>query len=388
MDRNQRSRRQKSANGSYAQQPRRSMGSRLGLEKKNAPRPKAPPEKAAPAPHVPPRQRPAQEINPQKAGYRPGTPRRTRRVTQAEIIRAKRRRRLLGALGVLAVLAVGAFVSINLLFKVTIFRVESYDGSQPVDTGIYTSDELIEALGIEKNSNLFGFSTAEKTQQLAQQFPYLEHVAVEIQLPAAVIIKVEPATERFACMYPGGWMVLSDSLKILRTDVSQPDGLILLTMSLPTDFSPVVGQNIEPKSYNSLLSETQQATAETAGLQASALQTLTEMRDGLQENNLFDGTTALNIQDLSDIEFTYQNRVQVLLGSETNLAYKLRLAAAALTDPEKGLAAGDKGVLDISTQRSDGDIRAYFEPDTPEPTPTPAPTPSPEEQTDPESPTE
>ena len=82
----------------------------------------------------------------------------------------------------LAVLAVGAFVSINLLFKVTIFRVESYDGSQPVDTGIYTSDELIEALGIEKNSNLFAFSTAEKTQQLALQFPYLEHVAVEIQL--------------------------------------------------------------------------------------------------------------------------------------------------------------------------------------------------------------
>ena len=124
MDRNQRSRRQKSANGSYAQQPRRSMGSRLGLEKRNAPRPKTLPEKAAPAPHAPLRQRPAQEINPQKAGYRPGTPRRTRRVTQAEIIRAKRRRRLLGALGVLAVLAVGAFVSINLLFKVTIFRVE------------------------------------------------------------------------------------------------------------------------------------------------------------------------------------------------------------------------------------------------------------------------
>ena len=172
MDRIQRSRRQKSANGSYAQQSRRSMGSRLGLEKRNAPRPKALPEKAAPAPHAPPRQRPAQEINPQKAGYRPGTPRRTRRVTQAEIIRAKRRRRLLGALGMLAVLAVGAFVSINLLFKVTIFRVESYDRSQPVDTVIYTFDELIEALGIEKNSNLFAFSTAEKTQQLALQFPY------------------------------------------------------------------------------------------------------------------------------------------------------------------------------------------------------------------------
>ena len=39
MDRNQRSRRQKSANGSYAQQPRRSMGSRLGLEKTERPAP-------------------------------------------------------------------------------------------------------------------------------------------------------------------------------------------------------------------------------------------------------------------------------------------------------------------------------------------------------------
>lgn len=389
MDRNQRSRRQKSVNGSHAQQPRRSMSSRMGLEKRSTPRPKTPPPKAAPAPTPkPPRQRPAQEINPQKAGYRPGTPRRPRRVTQAEITRAKNRRRMLGALGVLAVLAVGAFLSINLLFKVTIFRVENYDRSTPANTGIYTSDELIEALGIEKNSNLFGFSTAEKTQQLSVQFPYLEHVAVEIQLPATVIIKVEPATERFACMYSGGWMVLSDSLKILRTDVSQPEGLIVLTMTLPTDFSPMVGQNIEPKSYNSLLTEEEQATAETAGLQASALQTLDEMREGLQENNLFDGTTALNIQDLSAIEFTYQDRVQVLLGSETNLAYKLRLAAAALTDPEKGLAAGDKGVLDISSQRSDGDIRAYFAPDEPDPTPTPEPTPPPEEETDPESTTE
>ena len=58
MDRNQRSRRQKSANGSYAQQPRRSMGSRLGLEKRNAPRPKPPPEKAPPPPQAPPPQPP------------------------------------------------------------------------------------------------------------------------------------------------------------------------------------------------------------------------------------------------------------------------------------------------------------------------------------------
>lgn len=371
MDRNQRSRRQKSVSGSYSQAPKRSMGSRMGLEKPGTPR-QQPPKKSSSR-----SQRPTQQINPQKAGYDPAAPKRQRRVTQAEIIRKRNRRRAMSIMAVLAVLAVGAFVSLNLLFKVAFFRVENFDRTTPADTGIYTSDELINALNIEKNSNLFGFSTAEKTRQLAQQFPYLEQVQVEVQMPATVVVKVQPAVERFACMYSGGWMVLSDSLKILRTDVNQPDGLILLSIALPTDFAPTVGQNITPESYNSLLGG-EQATAETAGLQASAMQTLTEMLDGLQTYNLFDGTTAISVQDLSDIEFTYQNRVQVKLGSETNLAYKLRLAAAALADPEKGLAASDKGVLDISTQQSNGDIRAYFAPDEPAPTPTPEPTATPE----------
>lgn len=378
MDNNQRSRRQKSVNGSHAQAPKRGLGSRMGLEKRDAPRR----ENTPPPPKTPQnprgqRQRPTQQINPQKAGYRPGAPKKQRRVTQAEIIRRRNRRRALGILGVLAVLAVGAFVSINLLFKVTIFRVENMDRTTPADTGIYTADDLINALGIEKNSNLFGFSTTEKTRQLAQQFPYLEDVQVDIQLPATVVIKVQPATERFACMYSGGWMVLSDSLKILRTDVSQPDGLVLISIALPSNFSPAVGQRITPQSYNSLLGD-EQATAETAGLQASAAQTLTELVDNLRQNDLFDDTTALDVLDLSDISFTYQNRVQVKLGSETNLAYKLRLAAAALADPDKGLAASDKGVLDISTQQSNGDIRAYFAPDEPAPTPTPEPTATPE----------
>lgn len=378
MGNDQRSRRQRTVSGSGAQNNRRSLGNRMGLEKREAPRREPPTAQ----PREPRARRPqaTQQINPQKAGYRPGSPRKQRRVTQAELIRQRNRRRALGILGVLAVLAVGAFVSVNLLFKVTIFRVENFDRTTPADTGIYTEEELVNALGIEKNSNLFGFSTAEKTAQLAQHFPYLEQVGVEIQLPATVVVKVETAVERFACMYAGGWMVLSDSLKILRTEVSQPEGLILLSLTLPADFAPAVGQSIVPESYNSLLGG-EQATAETAGLQASAAQTLTELRDGLLSNGLFDGVTALDIRDLSDIQFTYQNRIQVRLGSEMNLAYKLRLAAAALADPEKGLSASDKGVLDISNQQSNGDIRAYFSPDDPAPTPTPVPaeTPPPED---------
>ena len=380
MDRDQRSRQQKSRGGSFAYSgQKRSLGSRLGLEKQKPVRPRGNASRQPAPDPVPPsrrrgaatqRSRTQPQLNPQKAGYTPGAPRRQRRVTQAELLRQRNRRRLLGILGVLAVLALGTIISINLLFKVTSFRVETFDRTTPADTGIYTEEEIIAALGIEQGSSLFGFSTTEKTIQLQSRFPYLDNVQVDIQLPGTVVIKVRPATERFTCMYSGGWMILSDSLKILRTDVSQPEGLTVLSCTLQPDFSPEPGQIVVPVSYNSLL-QGEEATLETA--QVSAANVLDQMLEEMEAQGLSDGVTALNIADLSNLSFTYQNRIQVLLGNSNRLDYKIRLASVAILDPDKGLSASDKGTLDVSYQQTDGEIKGYFAPDEPDPTPTPTP---------------
>ena len=384
----------------------------MGLEKRGAPA-QQPPRGNAPRPNQqrgpnqpprsgqPPRQnrpgqnqsnngrrpRPQQQINPQKSGYTPGSPRRQRRVTQAEILRRTRRRRFLGMLAVLAVLAIGAFVSVNLLFKVAIFRVENFDHSTPADTGIYTEEEIVSALNIEKNSNLFAFSTAEKTKELQAQFPYLDKVEVTVQMPATVVVRLTPATERFTCMYSGGWMVLSDALRILRLEVSQPEGLILLNAKLPDNFSPAIGQQVIPETYNSLLAHTESsaesdsndATPESA--QPTVTDIVTQLWQLLQDDGLLDGLTALDISDTSQLSFTYQGRVDVLLGNSSSLDYKLRLAAKILTDPDKGLSGSDRGTLDVSDQLEDGEIRGYFQPyEQPTPTPEPAPEPDPESE--------
>ena len=287
----------------------------------------------------------------------------------------------------LAVLAIGAFVSVNLLFKVAIFRVENFDHSTPADTGIYTEDEIVSALNIEKNSNLFSFSTAEKTKELQAQFPYLDKVEVTVQMPATVVVQLTPATERFTCMYSGGWMVLSDALRILRLEVSQPEGLILLNAKLPDNFSPAIGQQVIPETYNSLLvytessaeSDSTDATPESA--QPTVTDIVTQLWQLLQDDGLLDGLTALDISDTSQLSFTYQGRVDVLLGNSSSLDYKLRLAAKILTDPDKGLSGSDRGTLDVSDQLEDGEIRGYFQPyEQPTPTPEPAPEPDPESE--------
>ena len=367
---------------------KRSLGSRVGLQKATPPPRRAaqsaPPRPAQTSPRpqqAPPR--PQSQLNPQKPGYRPGAPKKQRRVTQAEQLRRRRRRRILGVLAVLAVLAAAVLLSVNLLFKVTAFRIENFDRTTPADTGIYSGEDILNALQIEQDSNLFGFSTAAKAQQLSQALPYLDRVQVDIQLPGTVVVKVEPATERFAVPYDGGWAILSDRLKILRLADSRPDGMLSLSMTLDDTFDPQVGSTVEPASYNSLLDAPEQAAAsgdaaeptptptptataapEVVYLQTPASEVLQTLLTELHEKDLFDGITAVDIADLSRISVVYQDRIRVVLGNDTNMEYKLRLAAVALTDPDQGLLPADRGTLDVSMTESDGSIKAYFDPGT------------------------
>ena len=378
---------------------KRSLGSRVGLQKatppprraaQSAPRPARTPPRPQQVPSRPqqtsprPQQtspRPQSQLNPQKPGYRPGAPKKQRRVTQAEQLRRRRRRRMLGVLAVLAVLAAAVLLSVNLLFKVTAFRIENFDRTTPADTGIYSGEDILNALQIEQDSNLFGFSTAAKTQELSLALPYLDRVQVDIQLPGTVVVKVEPATERFAVPYDGGWAILSDRLKILRLADSRPDGMLSLSMTLDDTFDPQVGTYVEPASYNSLLDAPEQAAAsgdtteptptptataapEVVYLQTPAPEVLQTLLTELHEKDLFDGITAVDIADLSRISVVYQDRVRVILGNDTNMEYKLRLAAVALTDPDEGLLPADRGTLDVSMTESDGSIKAYFDPGT------------------------
>ena len=174
---------------------------------------------------------------------------------------------------------------------------------------------------------------------------------------------------------------MSDRLKILRLADSRPDGMLSLSMTLDDTFDPQVGSTVEPASYNSLLDAPEQAAAsgdaaeptptptataapEVVYLQTPASEVLQTLLTELHEKDLFDGITAVDIADLSRISVVYQDRIRVVLGNDTNMEYKLRLAAVALTDPDQGLLPADRGTLDVSMTESDGGIKAYFDPGT------------------------
>lgn len=384
MDRDQRSRRQKAAaTPPPNRRPApRSMKSRLGLTKQGQPNRPGSNGRIGSGQSARPHQRPSQkgtagtagtrrpqtQQNPQKASYRQNPTRRPpRRVTHAEQLRRRRHRAILGMLLVLAALIGGILLSINLLFKVASFRIENTDGSTPANTGIYTEDQIIELLGIAEGDSLFGFSKQEKSQLLLNGLPYLDVAEVDTQMPSTVVVKVQPATERFMMQYGNQWIVLSDHLKVLRTSDSQPEGLIWLEANAPQ------GQPVTPGSFLTLQEESDsQATAETSHI--SAQDTLDQMMEELDTNDLLDGVSVIDMTDLTELNFLYQGRVSVTLGTGNNLDYKIRFAATLILDVDgTGLTSSDRGTLDVSRQLEDGNIEATFNSDTS--TPTPAPTP-------------
>lgn len=385
MDRDQRSRRQKAAaTPPPNRRPApRSMKSRLGLTKQGQPsanrqapngrtggqasRPQQRPTAQRNAGNAAGTRRPQPQQNPQKPAYRQNPNRRPPRcVTHAEQLRRRRRRAILGMLLVLAALVAGIILSINLLFKVTDFRVENTDGSTPANTGIYTEDQIIDLLGIAEGDSLFGFSTQEKSQLLLNSLPYLDVAEVDTQMPSTVVVKVQPATERFMMEYGGQWLVLSDHLKVLRTSDSQPEDLIWLEANAPQ------GQPTTPGSFLSVQQSEEQATAETSHI--SAQDTLEQLMQELEANNLLAGVSVIDMTDLTELNFLYQGRVSVTLGTANNLDYKIRFAATLILDVDgTGLTASDRGTLDVSRQLEDGNIEATFNADTSTPTPEPTP---------------
>lgn len=404
MDRNQRSRNQKKSVPPRKGQPsQRNTKSNKPQQRSNRPagsqqrqQPKGNNQRpAAKQPNrQPPKQqqkRPRPQQNPQKPGYRSNAPQVQRRVTRAEQLRIRRRKAIIGALCVLAVLVVGIVLSFNLLFKVTDYRVENADRTTPANTGIYTEQQLIDATGILVGDNLYGFSTKEKSDQLLAQMPYLDVAIVTRQAPGTVIIRVQPAVERFKMAYNNSWLVLSEQLKVLRIEAEEPDNLVELDARLPDGAATAPGTFLtldapsEPTALATAL-PTSTETPETADETDTATpnEVLNELLDELDKYGLLDGTTVLTMQDLTELSFLYQGRVSVQLGTANNLDYKIRFAAYIILDTGgDGLASSDRGTLDVSDQQTDGTIQPRFLPaENPVATPEPTPEHTPEDTTD------
>ena len=300
-----------------------------------------------------------------------------RRLTHSELRRRRRRRNLLMAFLGLLVVGIGMVLSLTVLFKVEIFRIENMDESTPANTGIYTEDAILGALGVPVGENMFQFSAAQKEKSMVVSLPYLERVEIRRRLPSTLVIRVEPAVETWCAQSDSGWLTLSDGLKIMAIGETQPEGLPAL-LGLDIE-APVAGYYLKLATPNATATPAPAASGVSSSQTSSTASTSSPStgeengHDPLEDVNrllellwtyeLKDDCTSIQFGEAHELYFIYQNRAKVLLGTFNNLDYKLKFAAYLLHNEDgKGIGDTEQGTLDVSHQLEDGSLRPTWSP--------------------------
>lgn len=267
-----------------------------------------------------------------------------RRLTRAAIRRRRAIRRLTALVLLLCVIGVGVYLTVTMLFKINTLQVVT-DGAVVSEVGGYSSAEILEALGVHAEENIFSFDPAEKSAALEKQFPLLENIHVERDYPNTVVVRADAATAAYAMQTSGGWLSLSDRLKILAKDSTQPE-LPVLYGGEPVSTTP--GIQLEFAAEASAASDSA-ASSEAAAPADKRLDSLNTLLAALDSSGLGADVTRIEFEDPEQMAFLYQGRISVLLGTLNELDYKLKLAKYVLLDEDgKGCSPTDTGMLDLS----------------------------------------
>lgn len=276
--------------------------------------------------------------------------RKKRRLTRAAIRRRRAIRRLTALALLLCVIGVGVYLTVTMLFKINTLEV-AVDGEVVQEVGGYSSAEILQALGVHAEENIFSFDPAEKAAALEKQFPLLENIQVERDYPNTVVVRTNAATAVYAMQTSGGWLSLSAGLKILDQDSAQPD-LIILCGGEPVSTTPGTQLEFEtgpsgPSSGSAVSDST--ASSEAGPPTDKRLESLNTLLTALDSSELGADVTRIEFEDPEQMAFLYQGRISVLLGTLNELDYKLRLAKYVLLNEDgKGCSPTDTGMLDLS----------------------------------------
>lgn len=276
--------------------------------------------------------------------------RKKRRLTRAAVRRRRAIRRLTALALLLCVIGVGVYLTVTMLFKINTLEV-AVDGEVVQEVGGYSSAEILQALGVHAEENIFSFDPAEKAAALEKQFPLLENIRVERDYPNTVVVRTNAAAAVYAMQTSGGWLSLSAGLKILDKDSAQPD-LIILCGGEPVSTTPGTQLEFEtgPSGPSSGSAASDSAASSEAGPPTDKrLESLNTLLTALDSSELGADVTRIEFEDPEQMAFLYQGRISVLLGTLNELDYKLRLAKyVLLNEGGKGCSPTDTGMLDLS----------------------------------------
>ena len=212
---------------------------------------------------------------------------------------------------VLLVAAVGTVLSLTVFFKIK--SIDVYGETQ------YSSKEIIKVANVKLESNLVRLDSEAISEKIEKQLPYIEEVKIKKKLPTTLEFEVVSARIAGYIAADDGYYIVSTEGKLLEKTVDKPEKIAEIngiTLEKPSVSQHIDGENIKyvKKIYDAF-------------------------GEGLSAN-----ITSLSVGDRIDLSFVYNNRVTVKLGSENDLAEKLKFVVLTISDTNK-ISEDDMGII-------------------------------------------
>ena len=241
----------------------------------------------------------------------------------------------------------GIILSLTVFFNIRTIEVTGSD--------LYTTEDVLPILGAEKGDNLLRIKTSQLRDNVFANFLQADEVKVRRVFPSTLWVEVTDGVSEVQMESAGNYYSISGGGRVLKI-ASSPEkgnGIVLLGVDL-ADMK--VGDFLADKKTDTTGTEEGKAAAEAFSHQ---LQTVKSLFSAMEEAQVT-GITAVDVSDELKLTVYWENRVQVVLGSFSELSYKLRLCKAILEDPTR-IASDARGVLDAETASSAG---VFFRPST------------------------
>lgn len=227
---------------------------------------------------------------------------------------------------VIAIAAVIITLSLTVFFKIDTIKI---DGNAK-----YSEEQIIDALTIEKEQNLFLADTEKAKANLEKELPYIFDANIKRKLPSEIDITITETPKIYSIKNSDKtYILLDERLKVLELKAAEkPKGSISIANA---DIkSAKQGEKLELKDEK-------------------VFENLIEITTAVNKLKL-DEITAVSVVDINTNSIIYKGRLTIKLGSIDNLENKVY---AALTAIEK-LNESDPNVAGTITATNDKQI--YF----------------------------
>lgn len=214
-------------------------------------------------------------------------------------------------------------VAVVLIFMTPIFNIKEIrlSGNNTIPKEIIT-----QKIGYVVGSNLFATSSSKLERQM-NEIPQVNNVKIDKHLfPSYIEIFIEESTPAGTVLCGSHTLVIDSDLKIID------DGDLFNKDKLPS----ISGISVESYELNTPLNIQSQEKREVLSILLSSLEDMGHI----------DKVTYISIDDLTSIKFNYDNRLEVICGSQLELDGKIRMFSEAIKTDE--IKDNSMGIFDIS----------------------------------------